>query len=317
MRAIVRQREHDFDAALADLDTLIAAEPANLQALLTRAVVRQVRAEYTRAAADCETIANLRATLAATICSASVAGAGRDASASYHTFADAIAHLNAGAPEALRSWALSVLAELAARLDDAAVAERRFREALAFTPQDGYLLGAYADFLLDHDRPREVVDLLAEQTNVDPLLLRLAIAEHRIDPGSPGAEAHIAALADRFAAAAARGESVHRREEARFALTLLSAPRRALALAIANWQVQREPADARVLLESALAAGNRAAAGPALRWLDANGLHRRSPRRAGPRGRGLATDLRGQSHAPHDDRNVPCHRVVGRRPRGL
>jgi hypothetical protein len=34
--------------------------------------------------------------------------------------------------------------------------------------------------------------------------------------------------------------------------------------------VQREPADARILLESALAAGNREAAQPVLDWLSAN-----------------------------------------------
>jgi hypothetical protein len=45
---------------------------------------------------------------------------------------------------------------------------------------------------------------------------------------------------------------------------------RALPLAQANWSVQREPADARILLESALAGKNRAAAQPAIDWLKAN-----------------------------------------------
>jgi TPR repeat protein len=63
---------------------------------------------------------------------------------------------------------------------------------------------------------------------------------------------------------------VHRREEARFALALQHQPARALALAVANWGVQREPADARVLLEAALAAGQPEAARPVVAWLRAN-----------------------------------------------
>ncbi len=63
-----------------------------------------------------------------------------------------------------------------------------------------------------------------------------------------------------------RGDTVHRREEARFTLDLLHQPDRALDLARANWDVQREPADARILLETALAAGHPDAAAPALAW---------------------------------------------------
>jgi hypothetical protein len=63
---------------------------------------------------------------------------------------------------------------------------------------------------------------------------------------------------------------VHLREESRFTLALLHEPRKALALAQANWQVQKEPWDARLLLESALAAGSRDAAKSVIEWLRAN-----------------------------------------------
>ena len=42
---------------------------------------------------------------------------------------------------------------------------------------------------------------------------------------------------------------------------------RALALAQSNFAVQREPADARILMEAALAARQPAAAAPAREWL--------------------------------------------------
>ena len=111
---------------------------------------------------------------------------------------------------------------------------------------------------------------MKESTRVDALLLRLAIAEDMVS--SAERQAHIQALRDRFAAARLRGDSVHRREEARFTLRLLQKPRPSLQLARDNWEVQREPMDARLLLEAALAAGDRAAARPALEFLTRSGL---------------------------------------------
>ena len=79
-------------------------------------------------------------------------------------------------------------------------------------------------------------------------------------------------LAARFDAARARGDRTHEKEEARFALALQGDAQRALALARSNFAVQKEAADARVLLEAAWAARSRPDAAPALDWLDRNGV---------------------------------------------
>jgi hypothetical protein len=115
-----------------------------------------------------------------------------------------------------------------------------------------------------------VRDLLNDATRADALLLRLALAEQTL--GAPDLDRHVQALRDRFAAARLRGDTVHRREEARFALRLLGQPDTALQLARENWDVQREPADVRILFESALASGDPAAAQPALDFLARTGL---------------------------------------------
>jgi hypothetical protein len=49
-------------------------------------------------------------------------------------------------------------------------------------------------------------------------------------------------------------------------------PAAALPLALQNWEVQREPADARILLECALAAGDPAAATPVVEFVHDTGL---------------------------------------------
>jgi hypothetical protein len=115
-----------------------------------------------------------------------------------------------------------------------------------------------------------VLALLKDRGRADVLLLRLALAARQGDDRA--GDAYSAELAARFDAARRRGDTSHRKEEARF---LLSQPGRAadaMALARQNWAEQREAADARVLLEAALAAGDPAAAAPVLDWLAQTGF---------------------------------------------
>ncbi|MDX1402820.1 MAG: hypothetical protein R3245_12925, partial [Kiloniellales bacterium] len=79
-------------------------------------------------------------------------------------------------------------------------------------------------------------------------------------------------LQSRFDASKRRGESLHLREEARFTLYILKDATKALEMALANWEMQREPADARILLEAALQAQQQSAAAPVLAWLDETGF---------------------------------------------
>ena len=168
------------------------------------------------------------------------------------------------APET-RLWTLTRLAEMAWRLGDTALAERHFSDALKLGVTDNFLLAAYADFLLEQGRSKEVVALLKDWTRSDTLLLRLAQAEKRL--GSADAAAHIQALGDRFAAANLRGERLHMGEEARFLLDLKGDAPAALSVALENWREQREPRDALVVLEAAVAARDAKAATPVLKWL--------------------------------------------------
>ena len=89
------------------------------------------------------------------------------------------------------------------------------------------------------------------------LLLRLALAEQRLPRPRDAFAAHRAELAARFDAARRRGDSLHRREEARFRLD----DREATRTPRSRWRartgtVQREPADLRILIEAARAAGD-------------------------------------------------------------
>jgi hypothetical protein len=171
---------------------------------------------------------------------------------------------------ALRLWGATLLAETAARQGRADEAEAAFRAAMSVDAGDRYLRAAYCDFLLDRGQAARVIELTAGLAHDDNLLLRRALALQRLVSGSDSPATTVGGrtawqrelresvdlLRERHAAARARGERTHLREEARFTLALLRDAATALQLARENWAIQKEPADARILQEAATAAGD-------------------------------------------------------------
>ncbi|MGK5028686.1 hypothetical protein [Janthinobacterium sp. MDT1-19] len=271
LRATILQSTHHFAAALQDLDAVIAQQPQNGQAWLTRATVLTVQGDYAQATAACARLSALTTQLVTVTCLANVASVtGRAASS--ERLLDLTLQRSAGAAPELESWALTLLAEMATRRAELALAEARYKQALAQQPRDSYLLGAYADFLLDQRRPQEVVTLLKDQQRIDALLLRYALALQSLPGRQAAFLAAKAELAARFYAAMQRGDTVHQREQARYTLFLQQDIPAALQLAQQNWAIQKEVPDMRILLEAALAARNQGAAQPVLAWIAAHGV---------------------------------------------
>ena len=268
MRAILKQYSHDFSGAMQDLEAATREDPGNALAWSWRAAIDMVEADYAAARADCEMLKRVAAELDALGCVTFLDGTTGKAAPAYRALSDALARGPASSPE-VKVWVLTRLAEMSLRQGDTRRAEAHFRAALSLGVRDQFLLAAWADFLLDQGRPAEVVPLLRDWVRSDILLLRLALAERAL--GANGAKEHIRALRERFEAAALRGDKLHQQEEARFNLYLLGDKEKSLALAQENWRLQREPRDARVLLEAALAMKDPAAAQPALDWLERSG----------------------------------------------
>jgi tetratricopeptide (TPR) repeat protein len=268
LRATIRQSRHDFKGALADLDRAAAIAPDEPQVWLTRSVVLSVLGRYPEAAQSCQPLWRLTAPIVAEVCRSSVDGLTGKAPEAAARLERALATISGG--DAVRPWAMSVLAELTGWSGDREGAERLSRAALALDPDDAYTRAQLADLLIDLGRAEEVPELLTGHETNDGALLRLAIAETTL--GRSQAGAHVAEVAARFEAARARGDALHGREEARFELVIHHDARRALTLAVANWQVQHEPADARILLEAAAAAREPAAAAAAVQWVRDTGF---------------------------------------------
>jgi len=269
LRAKLLQFDHRFNEALADLDAVLQADPTHADAWSWRAAIHMVRADYDQARRSCERLTPLAPPLITVACTAQVDAATGRGDAAAASLRAALASPG-GADTAQRLWALTRLAETEERRGDAVAAEAAFRQALALGVGDVYLLAAYADFLLDRKRPAEVLALLKDRGRADVLLLRLALAARAV--GAPEREVWARTLGERFDAAALRGDTTHRKEASRYLLALRGQPAQALALARENFAEQREPADARILLEAALAARQPAAAAPALAWMAASGF---------------------------------------------
>lgn len=309
LRAIVRQGQHDFAGALADLDSILApaadgqvnplSEAAanggfrhaswplsstaatlavRAQAELTRAAIHQVQGRYALARQGCERLAG-----------ADYASLGAQVQRPAWACLAELDHLQGrrSAKDADRalaeldphdgSWITLIRAELAAR--QAWPSAGRLFEMAAHPPGGSpglYSLAAYADWLLDQRRPAEAKQLLTGYDAADALLLRRAMALKQLAPSSASAAAElpglVAQLQARFDAALARGDHSHAREQALFALDVQGEPKKALALAQANWSWQREPTDALLLLRAAQAAGQAEASEPVRQWAREQGF---------------------------------------------
>ncbi|WP_219134282.1 hypothetical protein [Janthinobacterium sp. UMAB-60] len=287
LRATILQSTHQFGPALQDLDAVIAQQPHNAQAWLTRATVLTVQGDYPQATAACARLSALTTQLVTVTCIANIASVTGRAAASERLL-DLTLQRSAGAAPELESWAATLLAEMATRRGESTLAEARYKTALARQPRDSYLLGAYADFLLDRQRPQDVVKLLQDLQRIDALLLRYALALQSLPDRQTAFQAAKAELSARFTAAMQRGDTVHQREQARFALFLQQDAPAALRLAQQNWAIQKEVPDMRIVLEAALAARNDGAAQAVLAWIAANGVEdaalQRLVRQLGPQG---------------------------------
>jgi tetratricopeptide (TPR) repeat protein len=267
VRGYLQQYQHGFEAALADFAAALRLQPDLAQAHAWRGAILLVQARYPEADIECKALQRLgRAALAGACLGLRQAYTGQLAAAEL-TLKAALA---ASTEAASRQWLLTRLGEVAAWRDQSARAEDYYRQALALDRDDVYLLAAWSDFLLDRSRFEEVERLLQRFENADPLLLRLALAQSALK--RPQAARSIQVLADRFAAARLRGDTTHRAEESRFERELRGDAAKALVLAVSNYSVQREPRDARVLLEAALAAADPAAGAPARQWLAGSGF---------------------------------------------
>ena len=248
-RAYTAQHRHDFLSALKLLDALIASQPRDGDARLSRAQIHLVQGRMDLARADCAALAFGVDAGRALLCVAALSLRNGDLPT-----AAAMADRwlgQAAAVDDSRRYVLVMRAEIASRAG-APDAEAWFQRALSLAPDDVRTLAAYSRHLRAAGRNADALKLLANAANSDGLQLERTLAAHAIH--APEAAALEQAQARRYQLAHALGSQPEMRDEAEFLLTVRGDAPAALALAQKNFEQQRDFEDVGLLQRAALAA---------------------------------------------------------------
>jgi len=268
LKATLLQHYHHFEAALVDLNQVIAQQPNNGQAWLTRATIHQVMGKSNIALKDCRVLSRFTSPLVSATCMSGALSLTGQAQRAYQLLHKTLSVSQTSPAEMV--WAWTLLAEIAYRLGQNRTASEHFVKALQHVPDDIYTLGAYADLLLASGKYQQVYKMLNDQVQDNDLLLRLILAEKHLT--HIDYQQHVKLLTTRYDAQRRRGSLAHLRSQSRFVLEVIGDAERALTLATQNWQSQREPDDALILLSSAYASQNVSAAQMILDWVEKNNL---------------------------------------------
>src|SRR5205823_4730489 len=128
LRATCNHGHDAFAGSLPAVDGVPASTPADAQARLTRATVLTVIGHYDRARSDCAQLSAAASPLVVAACDAAPASQSGDSDGAYRNLTRALEHAEDAA--AVREWAETLAAEIAARRGDADAAEAHFRAAL-------------------------------------------------------------------------------------------------------------------------------------------------------------------------------------------
>ena len=251
------------------LERALRLEPRMADARLLRASTRLTRGDFAAARADCAVLIGQGETFAGSACLAqslaamgSIAAAGAllgralEPCARPSAMAAAATTVGVAADAALCAWALGIRADLAQRRGDSAAAERDLRAALQRDARSELLRIQLAQLLMARGAADQAATWLdVPYPSVAMQVQRLAL----LDPNQAGHAALRAQVEAQLALGRARGERLHLREETQLALDIDHDMPRALALARANFAVQRELVDVRMLARAATGARDAAA----------------------------------------------------------
>lgn len=269
LRAKIKEKNHDYQDALADLYLLLELHPQDPQGWIEASNILRVTGDYGSARRACDELSRFAGPFATALASIPLMAVTGQAEPAYQELQRLLPKAQRDYPGTVR-WFRVMQAEVALALGRDAEAEGLLRGAIRSAPDDPYLLRAYADLLIDQGRFEEALAITKDRVTDDGLLLCAAIAAVGAGQNTEAA-AWEQALAERFEAVRQRGDEPLGRFEARFALSVQKDPGRALRLALKNWEVQRETQDSRLVLEAALAAGAPQEAAPVVAFLKQHG----------------------------------------------
>ena len=268
LRSKLKEKDHRYDDALADLQILLDKAPSDAQALLEVGNIYRVQGRYDDAIEIADQIQTVAGEVPAALCRAPVMAQMGKAEQADELLRQLLPAAKENFPTTLQ-FIRTIQAEIADSLGRNDDVEQHFVDGLSVDSADFYLVRGYADFLLDHDRADEALELTRPHTSDTGILLRAAIAAKAMGDTAQ-ADRWADELEMRFKEIRLRGGQPHGRFESRSKLHLRDDPESALEIALATWQLQKEVRDTRNVLEAALATGDARAAQPVIDFLKSN-----------------------------------------------
>lgn len=263
IRAYISQARHDFAAAQRQLEAVVDIYPGMAHAWTMLADVHRVSGRLDEAKLACRKRLALAADAAGLVCFASILGLTGETDKANTFLTQAADSLPPSHP--MQSWINGTRAEIAVRENELANAAQLYEKAMRIDDPPLYLVTEYVDVLLKRNEPRKALAVLENYPENSALLVRKAMALRALDRNEWREVDET--LQELFALERRRGDAIHLRERAAWALYVRQRPDEALRSAQRNFVIQKEPEDVRLLIAAAAAADDADAAKPAIQFL--------------------------------------------------
>jgi hypothetical protein len=272
LRGLVKQGFHDFDGGLKDFERAIVLEPRRAEFWSWRFALRLLQADMAGARQDTEEIAKLFGPDEADIYRAILAYRTGQPLAAIKTLRRVIqspGHQDASSQDWL-GFHLGEAHRVAGQPEQAVAV---WGERLKASGQSHLIRLSLADLLNQQGRHLLAKNVAMHRPDMgsltDALLVQALLASRGLKDGD---ESRLARLMDaRLKAQALRQESLIERPKLIYQITYGQDLAAGLALSIENWRLQKEPLDAILFVQAALALGQARAAEPVVEWAEQTG----------------------------------------------
>lgn len=256
--AQILQYNHQFDAAIETLKSLLSDYPENNKAWSLLANLQLLTGNYPSARDSCKRLLLISSLTDSVICQSNIMIRTGSLQTAYKLL-EALLPGNTKLPVKQQLWLYTSLAEIKIQQGDNYTAEQYLGSAMQLADNnkihDSYLLRLYIDQLVindDFDKAYDITSVALEKNKNDTgLMIRSAVLAKALGNYTAFNNSK-QALTQTFDVEKRRDQSRHLREHALFTLIVLDKPAEALTLAKQNWAKQKEAEDARILMKAAV-----------------------------------------------------------------
>ena len=271
IHASVLQHNHEFMAALQQLDTVLSNDPANLQARLIYSQVSLVIGDYEAVAQQCQAIEAAGAQIYALNCGAQLQSITGNAEFALSAVEETLLARPTNATQQIEL--LLTAATTAERLGFVDRAERYYRAVLSMNPQSLFTTLRLSAFLLHQGRPEAAIELLRPYANsANDLEAQILLVRALQGAGMPANAELLASIGAEIESLQRLGDEAPHKLLAQYQLYIAEDFATAVRSASLNWKLQKEPGDTLLLASAAVASEQSQIQEQVRAWITKTGL---------------------------------------------